>query len=279
MRAQAIIQKLAAYKTRDYKMNHEKEVLIDFQDGIAVITLNRPKALNAINMPMRKMLEEAIEELDEDEKIRVILLTGAGEKAFCVGGDIKERREMSLSDIRRVRHSPKNIYTLIENLNKPTIAVLHGYVLGGGLELALACDIRLASEGTIFGFPEVTIGVIPAGGGTQRLPRLIGLAKTKELIFTGMRIDAKEALEIGLVNRLFSQEGLWEKSLEMARVIAKNPPLSVRGAKKAINMAAHDINPGLAFEVETYLNCFGTKDRQEALAALREKRQPSFMGE
>jgi enoyl-CoA hydratase len=257
-----------------------EEVLIKIDNKIATIVLNRPAALNAINVRLRNRLISIIEEIETNRDVRVVIITGSGEKAFCVGADIKERREMSILEMRELRQTGKNIYNLIENLSKPVMAAINGYALGGGFEIALACDIRIASNNSRFGLPEVTLGVIPVGGGTQRLPRLIGSAKAKELIFTGLTIGAQEALEIGFVNQVVPMEKLMNSALEMAVKISNNPPIAIREAKRAINLALNtNLETGLAFEAEAYLNCYVTKDREEALSAFREKRPPSYGGE
>ena len=222
----------------------------------------------------------AIKNLHFDKEVRVVILTGTGEKAFCAGADLKERENMSMSDVRYYIRTIRDTFTDIENLPMPVICAINGVALGGGLELALACDIRLASPNATLGLTEVTLGIIPGGGGTQRLPRLIGRGKAKEMLFLGLKLTAQEALEIGLINQIAPEGKLLDVALEMAEKIVNNPPIAVQQAKIAINMGMDgSIATGLEIESEAYEICIPTKDRLEALAAFKEKRKPVFKGE
>lgn len=260
-------------------MSETKDLLVEVHEGIAVLTMNRPEVHNAISMSMRKMLGEALESLNEDDDVRVLILTGAG-KSFCAGVDLKERKGMSEKEVRKLRErGPVNQMKII-NLYKPVIAAINGNALAGGLELALACDIRIASETAVFGLPEITLGIIPGGGGTQLLPRLIGDAHAREMVLTGSRIDAKTAERYGLVSRVVPPAELMNTARELAAKMKDFSPISLKNAKKAINRA-HEVglNEGFTFEAQAYLACINTKDRVEALQAIAEKRKPVFRGE
>ena len=180
----------------------EQLILEERKDQVVVLTLNRPQAMNSFNFAMLRALKEHVEALHFDPEVRVVIITGAGEKAFCAGADLKERATLSDQEVKQFIFTIRNLFTSIESLNKPVIAAINGVALGGGTELALACDIRIASTQASMGLTETRLAIIPGAGGTQRLPRLIGLGKAKELIFTGRRVDAQEALEIGLVNKI-----------------------------------------------------------------------------
>lgn len=250
------------------------EILIEqVEEGITRLVLNRPQKLNAINLAMRHALEEALDALDASPDTRVIILAAARCRAFCVGGDIDERKQQTSEDIRRMRHSFSNPYKRLFEARPPVIAAISGFCLGGGLELALAADFRIADETAEFGLPEVTLGVIPGGGGTQRLPRLIGLSQAKRLIFTGARIKAQRALAIGLVDEVCPAGGLDDGVLALARSIAKNPPLAVAEAKRCLNLGSPLADAeGLALEAESYLTCIASPERQSALKAFAERK-------
>lgn len=260
-------------------MGEQKEILCDISDQIATITLNRPEVHNAINMRMRKQLEDIWDELNLNDDVRVVIITGAG-RSFCAGVDLKERKEMAEKEVTRLRERGPVIQTKILNLYKPVIAAINGNALAGGLEIALACDIRIASENSVFALPETTLGIIPGGGGTQLLPRLIGDSWAREMIFTGQRIDAKTAERIGLVNRVVLLENLMPIALDLAEKIRGNSPISIKNAKKSINRAREvGLTEGFLYEAQAYLTCIPTKDRIEALKAFAEKRKPVFTGE
>lgn len=249
------------------------------RDGrVATVALDRPEVLNAVNMQMYEDLPRVFADLSDDESIWVVVLTGHG-RAFSVGADLKERPSMSTADIRRRRRLAPEMFGSIATCLKPVLAAVHGYALGGGLELAIACDIVLAAEGTTFGLPETALGVIPGGGATQRLPRLVGPQLAKELIFTGRRFSAEDARSMGLVAHVRPSDALLADTQSLAHEIAANAPVAVYQAKKAINAAQSlDVEHGLRFEEEAYQSCLATLDREEGLAAARERRKPRFVG-
>ncbi|UCE74771.1 MAG: enoyl-CoA hydratase/isomerase family protein [Methanomassiliicoccales archaeon] len=258
----------------------EGNILTERKDSVLIVTLNRPKFMNALNLETLKEGRQILTEVYFDPEIRAVIITGAGEKAFCAGADLKEREKMSEVAVRHYIKTIRETLIDIENLSKPVICAVNGAALGGGTELAMASDIRIAAPNATFGLTEVTLGIIPAGGGTQRLPRLVGIGKAKELILTGRRISAEEALSIGLINKIAPEGKLLDVSLEMALSIAKNAPFAVQQAKFAINHGYEiDIYSGLALESKAYDVCIPTKDRVEALKAFKEKRKPVFKGE
>ncbi len=254
-------------------------------EGILVLTLNRPEAMNCFNVDLLSALADAIREANFDMGLRCIIITGApGEDpkkvAFSTGADLKERKSMTPDQVRRYIFTIRNTFTAVEQVRVPVVAAINGFAFGGGVELALACDIRIASSAAIIGFTETSLAIIPGAGGTQRLPRIIGVAKAKEMIFTAQRIDAKTALDIGLVNRVVEPDRLMPAALEMAREIAKNGPIGVAQAKFAINNGMEaSIGVALPLESKAYEVTIPTKDRVEALAAFAEKRKPVFTGE
>jgi enoyl-CoA hydratase/carnithine racemase len=258
----------------------EDNILTEKRDSVLIVTLNRPKYMNALNLATLSEGRKILTDVYFDPEIRAVIITGAGDRAFCAGADLKEREKMNEVQVRHYIKTIRETLIDIENLSKPVICAINGAALGGGTELALACDIRIADPNATFGLTEVTLGIIPAGGGTQRLPRLVGIGKAKELILTGKRISAQEALGIGLINRVSLEDKLMEEALDMANSIAKNAPFAVRQAKFAINRGYEiDIYSGLALESKAYDVCIPTKDRIEALKAFREKRKPVFKGE
>lgn len=258
----------------------EPNILAERKNSILIVTLNRPRYMNALNLETLQEGRKVLNEVYFDPEVRVVIITGAGDKAFCAGADLKEREKMSGVEVRHYIKTIRDMLLDIENLSKPVICAVNGIALGGGTEFALACDIRIASPNAIFGLTEVTLGIIPAGGGTQRLPRIVGLSKAKELIFTGKRISAQEALNIGLINKIAPEGKLMEETLDVAESIAKNAPFAVQQAKFAINRGYEiDKFSGLALESKAYEVCIPTKDRIEALKAFKEKREPVFKGE
>lgn len=260
-------------------MNDNNVLLLEEQDGVALLTLNRPKAMNSLNFKLLYAIKEQIETLRNNPDIRVVIITGAGQKAFCSGADLKERITLTELQVKEFIYTIRNLFTYIENLNKPVIAGINGVALGGGTELSLASDIRIASTNATMGLTEVRLAVIPGAGGTQRLPRLIGRGKAKELIFTGRRVDAKEALEIGMVNKICKPDALIDECKKMANMICETGPIALEQAKFAINHGIEtDINTGLAIESHAYWVTIPTKDRLEGLAAFREKRKPVYKG-
>ena len=258
---------------------NESVLLREDSNGVALITLNRPQVMNAFNFEMLRALKEQIETLRFTTEVRVIIITGAGEKAFCSGADLKERVTLNESQVRQYIFTIRNLFTDIESLNKPVIAAINGVALGGGTELALASDIRIASTRASLGLTETRLAIIPGGGGTQRLPRLIGRGKAKELIFTGRRVDAKEALTFGLVNKICDTDTLLSECKKMAAMICEAGPIAIEQAKYAINCGMEtDLHTGLAIESNAYWVTIPTQDRLEGLAAFREKRKPVYKG-
>lgn len=253
-------------------------VLEERVEQAAILILNRPESMNSFNFAMLKALKEKIEALDSDPDIRVVIITGAG-KAFCAGADLKERATLDETQVREFLSTLRNLFTFIEYMSKPVIAAVNGIALGGGTELALACDIRIVSETAAMGLTETRLAIIPGAGGTQRLPRLIGRGKAKELIFTGRRVEASEALEIGLANKICPPELLIEECRSMAAMICECGPIAIRQAKYAINHGLEtDLHTGLAIELNAYWITVPTEDRTEGLTAFREKRKPVYKG-
>ncbi|MFQ5914053.1 MAG: enoyl-CoA hydratase/isomerase family protein [Nitrospinota bacterium] len=259
-------------------------VQVDKKDRIFTATINRPESLNALDPDTRVRLRGAFEEFREDNGLWVAILTGAGEKAFCAGADIKKTISASLDQTVWDRRKPflgeGDIYPLLESLTKPVIAAVNGYALGGGLELALCCDIRVASETASFGLPEVNIGIMPGAGGTQRLSRVVGLAHALHMTLTGERIDAKEARRIGLTTRVCPPAELMQTAREIAESICRRAPLGVRFAKEAIRRGA-EMNLADGLRLENLLSTLlrGTQDAVEGTRAFAEKRKPEFRGE
>lgn len=257
----------------------EKVLLTEERDGIAILTLNRPEVMNSFSFDMLHALKEQIKTLRFNTNIRVVIITGSGQKSFCAGADLKERTTYSESQVKMFIFTIGNLFTSIEHLNKPVIAAINGVALGGGTELALACDIRIASLNALMGLTETRLAIIPGAGGTQRLPRLIGRGKAKELIFTGRRVDAKEAFQIGLVNQIYEPESLLDECLKMAAMICETGPIAIEQAKYAINYGLEtDLHTGLGIESNAYWVTIPTEDRLEGLAAFQEKRKPVYKG-
>jgi enoyl-CoA hydratase/carnithine racemase len=257
-----------------------EDVLLKEVDGqIAVLTLNRPEVMNSFNFALLHAISAEIEAVEVDPDIRVVIITGAGEKAFAAGADLKERRTYTPEQVKAFITTIRNLFTRIEYLRKPVIAAVNGIALGGGTELAMACDIRVASDTATMGQTETRLAIIPGAGGTQRLPRLVGKGMAKELIFTGRRVGAEEALRIGLVNRVVAPDRLMEEAKQMAAMICEAGPVALEQAKYAINYGMEtDLHTGLAIESNAYWVCIPTEDRLEGLAAFREKRKPVYKG-
>jgi enoyl-CoA hydratase len=246
-------------------------------EGIALVTINRPEALNALNSQVFAELGSIFTELEKNREVRVVILTGAGEKAFAAGADIKEEQQCSVMEARDFAMLANYTQGKIEAFPRPVIAAVNGFALGGGCEVAMCCDIRIASVNAKFGQPEINLGIIPGGGGTQRLPRLIGLGRAKELIYTGEMIDAQRAYEIGLVNKVVPLEDLINEARTLAAKIARKSLPILMLAKDALSGGAGlDLDKALKFEIECFANCFGTEDHDEGIAAFIEKRKPSF---
>jgi enoyl-CoA hydratase/carnithine racemase len=258
---------------------NEKVLLVEEKDGIAVLTLNRPEVMNSFNFALLNSLKEQVDALKFNTNVRVVIITGAGRKAFCAGADLKERTTFDELQVKEFIFTIRNLFTSIEHLNKPVIAAINGVALGGGTELALACDIRIAAMNASMGLTETRLAIIPGAGGTQRLPRLIGRGKAKELIFTGRRVDAREALQIGLVNQIYDPESLLTECQKMAAMICETGPIAIEQAKYAINYGVEtDLHTGLGIESNAYWVTIPTQDRLEGLAAFQAKRKPVFKG-
>lgn len=244
--------------------------------GIGIVTINRPEALNALNSTVISELEQLVGELEQDRELRAVILTGEG-RSFVAGADIGEQKPLDLDGGRRWGQRGSALMRRIEKLEVPTIAAVNGFALGGGCELALSCDIILASEKAKFGQPEVGLGITPGFSGTQRLPRRVGIGKAKELIYSGKMIKADEAEKIGLVNAVYAPEELMAGAVEMAKSFAKNAPIAVKYAKACIDRGMQmDIDDGIAVENELFAMCFATKDQKEGMAAFLEKRPAVF---
>jgi len=255
-------------------------VTCEREGELAWITLQRPEVMNCLSFPTLRRFRTLLEELREDLSVRCVLITGAGERAFCAGADLKERRTMPAE---RVPHFVRNIRALmddVEALPQPTVAVIRGFAFGGGTELALACDLRVAATTAELGLTETSLAILPGAGGTQRLPRLVGKSRAKDLILTARRVKADEALAMGLLNRVAPPAELRAVALEVAAAIAANGPVAVRAAKRAIDRGSElRLEQGLAEEARCYELTLGTQDRLEALAAFAEKRKPRYRGE
>jgi enoyl-CoA hydratase len=253
-------------------------LLFEKRERVGIITINRPEKRNALNIKTREEGATLLDELRNDASINVVVITGAGDKAFIAGADIAEfagRTAMMQRDVMTAR----SLFTAIDTFPKPIIAMINGYCLGGGCELALACDIRIASERASFGQPEINLGIIPGGGGTQRLTRLVGEGKAMEMILTGEIIDAKSAYQIGLVNHVFPPDVLQAKTMEIANRIAAKSPIALSLAKEAVKVASRSLlDEGLRREVDLFALCFSTEDKNEGVSAFLEKRKPEFKG-
>ncbi len=258
----------------------EKETLIEKeQRGFAtLLSLNRPRQHNALSKSLLNAIREALDECWHDPEVRVVMLTGRG-PSFCAGADLKERATMPENEVASFVAKIRGTFGMLQEMPKPVIALINGGAFGGGLEMALACDIRIAAEGATMGLTETSLGIIPGAGGTQRLPRVVGVARAKELIFTARRVDAREAYSLALVNQVVPRDRLIEVGWQVAQSIAKNGPIALAMAKEAINRGSEvDISTGLAIEARCYDVIVPTEDRLEGLAAFREKREPRYKG-
>ena len=248
-------------------------VLIEKKEGIAVLTLNDPKKLNAFGVEMLYEFQERLDEIENDADVRCVIITGAGDKAFVAGGDIVLQNTFNVVAAYEWACFGHRFLHKLETLKYPVIGAINGYALGGGTEIALACDILIASENAIFAMPEVGLGIIPGFGGTQRLPRKVGINKAKEMIFTGARISADEAMRIGLVNKVVKHENLLDEALNMAKMIIKNSTYSVSAAKTAINDGMQcDLERGLVIEKALYSQCFATEEQKARMTAFVNKK-------
>lgn len=247
-------------------------IKLEQQGHIGILTINREKALNALNRKVLTDLNTAIDQIEANEGIYVVILTGAG-RSFVAGADISEMKDFNAVSSKAFADYGNKVFLRLENLNKPVIAAINGFALGGGCELSMACDIRLASEKAKFGQPEVGLGVTPGFGGTQRLPRLVGYAKAMELMFTGRIFGAEEALSMGLVNAVYPPDELMSKAIEMAKLISEQAQIAVRISKQCIRQGMQtDINTAATYEALAFAVCFDTEDKDEGMTAFLEKR-------
>ncbi|MEI3607634.1 enoyl-CoA hydratase-related protein [Pseudogracilibacillus sp. SE30717A] len=254
-------------------------ILTEKEDGICTVTIYREKVLNTFNYETLSELQNVVDAIHLDPSIQVVIFTGAGEKAFSAGADLKERKTLTPNEVRRNVKAIVDVFNAIANLPQPTIAAVNGYAFGGGFELVLACDFAIASSNSQFGLTETSWAIIPGAGGTQRLPRLVGEMRAKELIFTARRFDATEAKELGVVLDVVKQERLRKECKELAGRITSNGPVAIRQAKYAITQGMNtDLETGIRIESKAYELTIDTEDRLEALAAFAEKRKPIFKG-
>ena len=253
-----------------------KNIIFDKKDGIGYVAMNRPKALNALNTEVLTELDDVFRAIDKDDEVRVAIVTGEG-RSFIAGADIAQMSELNGTEGRDMTIQGQKVMELIESINKPVIAAVNGFALGGGNELAMACDIRIASEKAKFGQPEVNLGIIPGYGGTQRLPRLVGKGMAKKLIYSAEMIDAQEAYRIGLVDEVVPAEELMEAAEKLAKTIMSKAPIAIKMAKVAINNGINtDLTIGVQFEAESYTSTFVSEDRVEGMKAFVEKRPAEF---
>lgn len=260
-------------------MQYENILLEGKEPGIFLLTINRPKSLNALSPAVFDELERAFSALSEDTQARVLLITGAGEKAFVAGADIARFQNLSPIEALAVSKRGLEVFKKIEDLPIPAVALVNGYCLGGGCELALACDFILASENAVFGQPEINLGIMPGWGGTQRLSRLVGRNRALELMMTGRQVKADEALRIGLANAAYPREQLLDKGMEIARALAAKPPIALKLIKQTVQRGQDlDLDKACLVEAEAFSLCFSTNDQKEGVTAFLEKRIPRFAG-
>jgi enoyl-CoA hydratase/carnithine racemase len=249
-------------------------------DGIVIVTINRPERMNALDRPTLAAGRDFIRDIHYDQSARVLVVTGAGDRAFCAGADLKEREMMTMVEVRQYIQYIRDTFTEVENLPIPVIAAINGVSMGGGTELALACDLRVMDPRAKIALNETSLGIIPGGGGTVRLPRLVGRGRAKDIILTARWVEAEEALSIGLVNRVATEGKVLDEAIEMANLILNNGPIAITQAKYVIDRGLElPLKEALHIESEGYEVCIPTKDRLEALAAFKEKRKPEFKGE
>ncbi len=257
-----------------------KDILFENKEsGVGILTINKPRSFNVLSQETILELKKFTDDQMPDENLKALIITGSGKKAFVAGADIEQMREMTRDGFTSYCEAAHGIFNALQQAPFPVIAAINGYALGGGCELAVACDIRIASDNAKVGFPETKLGLFPCWGGTQRITRITGIGKAKELIFTGKMITAEEALETGLVDKVVEQEKLLDEALEMAEQIASNSPLAVSFAKEVINNGSDmDIAQGLDYEMKNGLKCFDSEDRVEGMSAFLEKRKANFQG-
>lgn len=254
-----------------------KNVLLEKEGNIAILTINRPKALNALNSETLNDIFTAVKHLEEEKDVYAVILRGAGDKSFVAGADIAEMKDLNEEEGKNFGMLGNRVFRKLENLDKPVIAAISGFALGGGCELAMACDIRIASEKAKFAQPEVGLGITPGFGGTQRLPRIVGDGIAKELIYTGRIVKADEALRMGLVNKVVAPESLMDEAMAMAKMIAANAPIAVKLCKDAINRGTQvNIDNAIVIEAEDFGKCFSTEDQTEGMTAFIERREKNF---
>ncbi|NLU45189.1 MAG: crotonase [Acholeplasmataceae bacterium] len=260
-------------------MTEYKNLLVQMEQGITVVTINRPKSMNALNSSTLEEMKQLFAILAKDEATKIVIITGGGESAFVAGADIVEMQKLNPMESRKFSILGQTVFNTIENLPQIVIAAVNGYALGGGCELAMACDIRIASTKAVFGQPEVSLGIIPGFGGTQRLAQLVGKGRAKEIICTTNMIKAEDAYRIGLVNAMVEPTELMDAAKVMANKIMSKAPVAVQLAKDAINRGFDmNLQAGLAYEADNFGICFGTDDQKEGMKAYLEKRKPVFAG-
>lgn len=256
-----------------------KYLLFSIDDGIATITINRPETLNALNPGVYHELSECMIKLASDPTVKVVIITGSGNKAFIAGADIAAMSTMSANDALIFGIAAKEATVRIETLSKPVIAAINGFTFGGGLELAMTCDFRVAASSAKFGQPEINLGIIPGGGGTQRLTRLVGVGKAKEMIMLGDVISAEQALQIGLVHQVVEADQLILAAVQLAKKLSQKAPVALAMAKRSIQRAmGSDTEDGLEYELNCFAHCFATQDQREGMKAFLEKRTPQYTG-
>lgn len=249
-----------------------------YEDGVAIVTINRPP-VNPLSTKVFEELADTFGKLDKNEDVRAIVLTGNGDRAFVAGADINEMKDLDLVGINKMNKTSRDVFSKIENCSKPVIAAVNGLALGGGLELALACDLRLASEKAKFSFPEVNLGIIPGGGGTQRLQKIVGQGVAKELLYFGDMFDANRASDLHIVNKVVAHDELLDEAKTWASRLASKPPIAIQMIKTAVNAGSNtDLETGLTIENTCFGNAFTTEDRKEGLTAFVEKRKPVYVG-